>query len=189
MTPYRLLALLLQYPDEEVLAARPAISEAIAALPGGAEKRSMERFWASFGDLAATEAQARYVETFDLQKRASLYLTYFTDGDTRQRGQALLRLKRLYRAAGLEPAEGELPDYLPVLLEFCDLVPDGAREILAEHRRGLELLRQHLSEASSPYAHLLEAVTAGLPSLSSRDLEAIGRLRAEGPPAELVGLR
>jgi nitrate reductase molybdenum cofactor assembly chaperone NarJ/NarW len=186
--PYRLLSLLLLYPDEELLAARPAIGEAIAALPGGPEKRTLERFWADFGEAPAAALQARYVETFDLQKRASLYLTYFTEGDTRQRGQALLRLKRLYRAAGLDLAEGELPDFLPVLLEFCDLVPDGAPRLLAEHRRGVELLRLHLLDSHSPYAHLLEAVAAGLPKLGVADLEAVRRLLEEGPPAEQVGL-
>src|SRR5690606_8172277 len=95
-----------------------------------------------------------YVETLDLNKRAGLYLTFYTDGDKRQRGAALLRLKQLYRAAGL-PLEGadELPDYLPVMLEFAAAAPDGRGEIvLREHRAALELVRLSLRDLASPYA-------------------------------------
>ena len=68
-----------------------------------------------------------YVETIDLHKRSGLYLTFYSDGDKRERGSALLRLKQLYRAAGL-PLEGtELPDYLPVMLEFAAAAPRGPR--------------------------------------------------------------
>jgi len=186
--PYRLLSLLLQYPDDELLTARPELSAAIEALPRSAERAALERFDAHFRAGGALELQQEYVATFDLQKRSSLYLTFYSDGDTRKRGQALLRLKRLYAAAGLELDGGELPDYLPVMLEFAELVPDGAR-LLAEHRAGLELLRLHLAELESPYRHLLDAVCASLPGLSGPDLATVGRLLRDGPPAEQVGLQ
>lgn len=188
--PYQLFSLLLQYPDDALLAARPTLADAIATLPRSRQRRRLEAFWAWFGPRTGVELQQAYVETFDLQKRASLYLTFFSEGDTRKRGQALLRLKRLYRSAGLELENGELPDFLPVMLEFAELAPAGAgQRVLAEHRRGLELIRLHLVETRSPYRHLLEAICAGLPRLRAGDLEAIGRLLGEGPPLELVGLR
>lgn len=186
--PYRLLSLLLLYPDEELLAARPALAEAIRGLPASGEKRLLQRFWAEFGDVPGIRLREAYVETFDLQKRASLYLSYFSEGDTRKRGMALLRLKRAYREAGLEPAGEELPDYLPLILELGDLAPALAARILSEHRRGIELLRLHLTEAGSPYRYLLEAISSGLPRLAAVDLEAVARLLRDGPPAEQVGL-
>ncbi|MBO0708277.1 MAG: nitrate reductase molybdenum cofactor assembly chaperone [Candidatus Dormibacteraeota bacterium] len=188
--PYQLLSALLQYPDEDLLAARPRIAAAVSALPSSPARASLRRFLESFLDADPVEAQQRYVETFDLQKRSSLYLTYFRHGDTRQRGLSLLRLKRLYRAAGLVLEGGELPDYLPVMLEFAALAPDGVGpRLLAEHRSGLELLRLHLTEVRSPYAHLLEAICSGLPRIRLPELEEVRRMLREGPPHEEVGLQ
>ena len=65
------------------------------------------------------------MQTFDLGKRCALYLTFYSLGDRRDRGLALLRLKKLYRAAGLPQDGTELPDYLPVMLEFAAAAPRG----------------------------------------------------------------
>jgi nitrate reductase delta subunit len=188
--PYKLLSVLLRYPDERLAAAHDEIAAAVAALPRrAAERESLGRFLAH---LLATDplalAQA-YVETFDLRRRSSLYLGWYLHGDTRKRGLALLRLKRLYAAAGLELAADELPDYLPLVLEFAALAPDGAGEtVLREHRAALELLRTNLRAAASPWAHLLDAVCAGLPRLTPLERERVRRLAADGPPSEQVGL-
>jgi nitrate reductase delta subunit len=188
--PYKLLSLLLQYPSDELLAQRPAVADAVAEVPRSAERDGLERFFAWFGAAPAMEPQRLYVETFDLQKRSSLYLTFYTDGDTRKRGLALVRLKRMYAAAGLRLQGPELPDYLPAMLEFAALAAgDHGRRLLLEHRTGLELLRLHLRGRESPYVHLLDAVCAGLPRLGAPDLEAVRRLAREGPPSEQVGLR
>ena len=187
---YKLLSLLLQYPDDRLLDARPELAEAIRALPRSDGRKALEKFWEYFATEAPSRLQQEYVQTFDLQRRSSLYLTFFSDGDTRKRGQALLRLKRRYAAAGLELQGRELPDYLPAMLEFAELAPDGVgRGLLAEHRRGLELLRIHLTELESPYRHLIEGVCAGLPRLRALDLQAVGRMLREGPPTEQVGLQ
>ena len=187
--PYQLLSLLLLYPDETILAARRDLAAAIAALPRSAERTSLERFWEWFSGTGPSRVQQAYVETFDLQKRSSLHLTFFTEGDTRKRGQALLRLKRIYASVGLELDTRELPDYLPVMLEFAELAPDGAgARLLAEHRAGLELLRVHLTDSKSPYRHVLDAICAGLPRVAGAELELVARLVKEGPPSEQVGL-
>jgi nitrate reductase molybdenum cofactor assembly chaperone len=100
--------------------------------------------------LAATplpEVQQHYVETLDLKRRCSLYLTYYTHGDTRKRGVALLRFKSVYRDAGLVIGDDELPDYLPVVLEFAATADAAAGEqLLLDHRGGVELLRLALLE-------------------------------------------
>ena len=188
--PYKLLSLLLQDPSDELLAARPALQEAIEVLPASTGREALRRFFARFGQAPAIELQQEYVETFDLERRCSLYLTFFTEGDTRKRGMALLRLKRWYAAAGL-PMEGpELPDYLPLMLEFAALAPDGqGRRLLAEHRPGLELLRIGLRERGSRYLDLVEAACADLPRPGAADIEKLRRLAADGPPVEEVGLQ
>jgi nitrate reductase delta subunit len=102
---------------------------------------------------------------------------------------ALLRFKHAYRTAGLNLTDDELPDHLAVVLEFAATGdPVAGRQLLLDHRAGVELLRLALVDAGSPYADLMVAVCATLPPLPGDDLDAVLRLAAEGPPAEEVGL-
>jgi nitrate reductase delta subunit len=183
--PWALLSYLLRYPDEQAMAARGELAAEVAALPAGEVRDSLERFMAAWEPAMA----ARYVETFDLRRRNSLHLTYYAHGDTRERGMALLRLKKLYRAAGLPMSSRELPDHLTVMLAFAALAPPGhGEELLAQHRPAIELLRLSLHDLDSPYAHVLDAVAACLPPLSVTDRGEVARLAREGPPEEAVGL-
>jgi nitrate reductase delta subunit len=186
---YKLCSLLLQYPDAELVAARGDLRAAVRELPRSDAATALERFCAWWASAEPLAIEQHYVETFDLHKRSGLYLTFYGEGDRRERGMALLRLKRLYRAAGM-PLEGrELPDYLPVVLEFAAATPGGRGDVvLREHRPALELIREGLRERSSPYAHVLDAVCATLGDLSMADRARVARLAAAGPPQELVGL-
>lgn len=187
--PYKLISVLLQYPDEALAAAQEELHAAVTELPRAAASAALERFWQYWRQSSAMEREQRYVETFDLQKRTSLYLTFYLYGETRKRGMALLRLKRMYVAAGLPLEAKELPDYLPAMLEFAALAPAGYGEtVLEEYRSGLELLRLSLREQQSPYLHLIDAVCAGLRPLTLLDSERIRTLAVEGPPREQVGL-
>ena len=186
--PWALLSFLLRYPDAGVAAARDDVAGEVSALPDGPVREALERFLAGWtGDQTALAA--RYVETFDLRRRASLYLTYYAHGDTRERGMALLRLKKLYRAAGLPMDSSELPDHLTVVLAFAAVAPAGHGEaLLAEHRPAIELLRLSLHDLESPYAHVLDAIAACLAPLSVSERGEVARLAREGPPEEAVGL-
>src|SRR6516165_2329420 len=102
---------------------------------------------------------------------------------------ALLRLRKLYRAAGRPQQDGELPDFLPVMLEFAASAPGGRGElVLREHRAALELVRRSLRERESPYAEVLDAVCSTLGEPSAADRARAIKLAASGPPSELVGL-
>jgi nitrate reductase molybdenum cofactor assembly chaperone NarJ/NarW len=188
-TVYKLCSLLLLYPDAELLEAGGELRAAVAELPRSRAADALGEFldwWSSSDPLELAE---HYVETFDLDKRSGLYLTFYGKGDKRERGQALVRLKRMYRASGL-PLEGtELPDYLPVMLEFAAAAPAGRGElVLREHRAALELVRIGLHERDDPYARVLDAVCLTLGEASAADLASVRRLIGEGPPQELVGL-
>jgi nitrate reductase molybdenum cofactor assembly chaperone NarJ/NarW len=188
-TVYKLCSLALQYPDEQIVVGRRELAAAAAALSGGPVGASLTHFFAWFESTSPLELARRYVQTFDFGKRSALYLTFYSCGDRRDRGLALLRLKKLYRAAGL-PLEGsELPDFLPVVLEFAAAAPpEQADLVLSEHRAGLELIRLSLREQQSPYAHVLDAVCSQLGGLSAGERINLDRLIAQGPPQELVGL-
>lgn len=187
--PYKLLSAFLQYPGEALVAAEEELAGAIAALPASKARDALERFWAGWVAMPPLARAQRYVETFDLHKRCSLYVSFYQHGDRRQRGVGLVRLKRMYAAAGLVMDGGELPDYLPLMLEFAALAPDGYGEtVLAEYRPAIEVLRAALRHAGSPYALLLDALCGGLPALTPLESAQIERLVAEGPPGETVGL-
>ncbi|MFC9975488.1 nitrate reductase molybdenum cofactor assembly chaperone [Spirillospora sp. NPDC127200] len=179
-------SLLLAYPGPDLYERRAVLREAAAGLERGP---AAERLGAFLDHLDATPPAAlaeHYVETFDLRRRCCLYLTYYRDGDTRRRGESLAALKRRYREAGVELDSRELPDFLPIVLEFAAL--HGGADLLAEHRAGLELLRLALLDRGSPYAAPVEAVCATLPGPSPRDRAEARRMARSGPPAENVGL-
>ena len=180
--PWALLSYLLRYPEDGLAAA----GDELAALAPGDVRDALARFVEGMPD--ARTLQVAYVDTFDLRRRVTLHLTYYEHGDTRRRGAALLRLKRLYREAGLEFAADELPDHLAVMLAFAALAPEGyGAALLAEHLPQIELLRAGLRDAGSPYAHVLDAVAAALPPLR-RDQRAHAERLAQGAPDERVGV-
>jgi len=186
--PYKLASILLQYPDGPVLEAREEIAGAARELPAGRQGDAIRDFAEWFGQQPVDELQRRYVETFDFVRRSSLYLTYHLLGDRRHRGMALLTLKQRYTAAGLELDDRELPDFLPVMLEFAALAPEPGIELLGRHRDALELVRASLHESASPWGMLIDAVCAPLPGLTRAQVARIRRLAREGPPDEEVGL-
>jgi nitrate reductase delta subunit len=181
-------SLLLGYPDHGLLARLDLIEAAAARLParvGGPLRSCVDRLRA----VPLGELEADYVETFDNRRRHNLFLTYFAHGDTRKRGMALLRFKQTYLASGFELTDTELPDHLCVVLEYAATVDhERGRQLVLDHRAGLELLRMSLAEADSPWAGAVEAVTATLPPLRGDEWDAVRRLAAAGPPAEEVGL-
>lgn len=186
-------SLLLGYPDRRLLDRLDLIRRACDELPdrvGGPLRATVTRI----EGCPLTELEADYVETFDTRRRHNLFLTYFAHGDTRKRGLALLRFKQVYQSSGFDlddtgPLGVELPDHLCVVLEYAATIDhERGRQLLLDHRAGLELLRLSLAKHDSRWAGAVEAVTATFPPLRGDEVEAIRRLAAEGPPEEEVGL-
>jgi nitrate reductase delta subunit len=179
----------LQYPDETVLSTLPLVRRAVNQLPAGTPAERLTAFLDAAEATPPTRMTQHYVEIFDTRRRCCLYLTWWTDGETRRRGSALAALKARYRAAGLELDTTELPDFLPVVLEFAATADLAAGlQLLQEHRAGIELLRLALLDAGTPYARPVEAVCALLPGPSPADVAAAKALARNGPPREQVGL-
>ncbi|OJY44675.1 MULTISPECIES: nitrate reductase molybdenum cofactor assembly chaperone [unclassified Pseudonocardia] len=179
----------LRYPDEALLALMPVVRAAVDALHPGTPRERLGYFLDTVAATAPERAAQHYVEVFDTRRRCCLYLTWWTDGETRRRGAALAGLKARYRRSGVEFEDSELPDFLPAVLEFAataDLA-DGLA-LLQENRPGIELLRLALLDAGTPYAAPVEAVCALLPGASPADVAAAKALARSGPPREQVGL-
>ncbi|WP_227983853.1 nitrate reductase molybdenum cofactor assembly chaperone [Nocardia spumae] len=185
---WRISALLLDYPSPDTLAMAGELSAAVTTLPDPVRDH-LTALLTHLRDTPPLTSARDYVETFDLRRRASLHLTYYAYGDTRKRGMALLRFKHAYRHAGAELSDHELPDHLPVLLEFAATVdPIGGERLLGEHVPVLEMLRLSLTDSASPYAAALAAVLCTLPPPTTADRRRIAELAAQGPPDEDVGL-
>lgn len=185
---YLAAAWCLSYPDEELVGRVPLIRAALSEFPGAPAD-----FSPVLDLLEATpplELQAQYVREFDLGRRHALHLSYWTDGDTRRRGEVLGSFKAAYRSSGvLVDLDGELPDYLPMVLEFAARVDGGAgRELLQRYRASLEMLRLGLLRDTLPHAAVLSALCATLPGKSPQDEQEVMRMAGFGPPTESVGL-
>ncbi|QCQ93376.1 nitrate reductase molybdenum cofactor assembly chaperone [Rhodococcus sp. SGAir0479] len=179
-------SLLLDYPTPALVARLPVLAGALAELPAGTARSDLTGFVEHVGSRPLPELARHYVETFDLRRKSCLYLTYYADGDTRRRGVTLVRLKQYYRRAGVEFAAADLPDFLPVVLEFG--AATGDRSLLGRHVLGLQLIRLGLVEAGSPYRAVLDALLSTLPGPTADDREAVLALARNGPPQEEVGL-
>jgi nitrate reductase delta subunit len=188
MTPWRLLSLLFDYPDGELIACSEELREEAHSLPASAAREAILAFLEHREARGPEAAQREYVETFDFAKRNTLYLSFHAYGDRRERGMAMLQLKHRYRDAGLELAGSALPDHLPAILEFTHLAPEDGVEVLRGFRPALEVVRSALHEEGSAYAQLLDTVCDLLPAPSEEELRDARRIAAAGPPTETVGL-
>ncbi|MGH3411842.1 MAG: nitrate reductase molybdenum cofactor assembly chaperone [Marmoricola sp.] len=187
VSPYKLASVLLQYPTQSLFSGLDQLDTAAATTSPRECRVGFARFLAWLRATPPNEVAEHYVETFDLRRRCALYLTYHRFGDTRKRGMALLSFRTAYRVAAFEQSDGELPDYLPLVLEFASLSPKGV-ELLRARRADLELVRKALQQEGTPYVAVLDAVCTQLPRLRRRDLGLIRAHAENGPPHEDVGL-
>lgn len=195
MIAFKALAALIDYPNAELQGAaediRAALGSAGLLTPG--VRAFIDRLTAT--DLL--ELQEYWVGHFDRSKRLALQLHEHSYGESRDRGQAMVNLAMTYRLHGFELASSEMPDYLPLFLEFLSQIPEtAARRYLADAVNIVEVLRIRLEERDSTYAPLLaalvslsqrqadgqevEAILAGEPE-DPKDLEELDAQWAEEP--------
>lgn len=205
---HRLVSILLCYPDEQLLSQIPTLESALESVQPeklglfargsksakAAKREESKELIGKFLEYLKTtpvdELELSYVQTFDLSRKHALYLSYWTDGDTRRRGEVLAAFKQAYRTSDfLVDTQGELPDFLPMVLEYAAIAdPEGGAKLMSDYRASIELLRLALEEAKSPYALLLQALCATLPGPSVQDRDQAMALAGHGPPTESVGL-
>ncbi len=158
---YTILARLLDYPDAELMENLPEIHELLKADPSVSKQESdaLAQFisWMQLHDLIGL--QGDYVQTFDMTPEHDLHLTHHLFGDDNGRGPALIDLSEHYKSAGLELEEGEIPDFLPLILEYVSTLDDmQARVFLGDAAKVITVLAENLEKKESPYARLLRIV-------------------------------
>jgi len=170
MKVFKLIATLLDYPDDDFLAElRAALGETGAAglvaaadeseILDNIERATVARFIECIAGRDALELQGDYVREFDMTAEHSLHLTHHVFGEEKTRGPALIDLSEFYRSHGLVVDERELPDYLPVMLEFASALSlEEASVFLCEIRKVLTVLADNLEKSGSAYAPLVRIV-------------------------------
>lgn len=155
MRALHLISLLLQYPSLELQAVAGELRARLAADPA-VPAAALARLDPLLNRLSTDDiyaVQEVYVELFDRGRAHSLHLFEHVHGESRDRGQAMVDLRERYLDAGLEPEGNELPDYLPLFLDYCSTLPDAvARETLAEPGVVLIALAARLEARGSDYA-------------------------------------
>ncbi len=195
----KVLSLLLTYPTEEIRAAAASFSGILdeeRLLPEG-RREPLRRIAAELAERGLYDLEERYVLLFDRTRSLSLHLFEHVHGESRDRGQAMVELRELYAANGLEMPANELPDYLPLFLEFLSTRPLGeAREYLADIVHIVSVLEERLGRRKSVYAGVFAALAAiagvkpdredveellGRPDDDPNDTQALDRVWEEEP--------
>jgi nitrate reductase molybdenum cofactor assembly chaperone NarJ/NarW len=188
---FKALSALLGYPTTDLQAAAREIRDAIAherLLPA----RVMRRLDVLIDELATHDLydlQERYVLLFDRTRSLSLHLFEHVHGESRDRGQAMIDLKAQYEQHGLAISAAELPDFLPLFLEYLSVLPLGeACELLGQPAHILQGLAERLRQRKSPYEAVLHALTAL--AAAKPDAAAVAALLEEpdADPADLAAL-
>jgi nitrate reductase delta subunit len=163
MITFKALGALLTYPNPALVEALPELHAAIVE-EGALDRRQRAALKALMHWMAAmdpVELEEAYVELFDRGRATSLHLFEHVHGESRDRGQAMVDLKTLYRKAGLQLAAHELPDFLPAVLEYLSLRPvQEARKLLLDCAHILRALGRQLLKRDSRYAAVIDAVLA-----------------------------
>jgi len=161
MLIFKAFSALLSYPSEEMRQALPEVAKIVCTSPivAARERDALLALIDEIGEGSLLASEERYVDLFDRGRALSLHLFEHLHGDGRDRGASMVELKALYGAAGFELTASELPDYLPVVLEYLSLRDMAeARELLADCAAILASICRSLLARQSQYAAVIQAL-------------------------------
>lgn len=169
---YKILSLLLDYPNKEVKESLNGIMDAVEEenYLDKTQCAKLRKFLDYATPLTLPEWQMQYVQLFDFSSNSNLYLFDHVYGDSRERGQAMVDLTEMYSRSGFTPCSNELPDYLPLFLEYLSLLKEeeDSKTLLGEVTHVLSNMRKTLEKKESPYFHLLD-ILSSLPGCVESD--------------------
>ena len=161
MQVFAVLSKLIDYPDNELIENLDSVIEYIKDSSEIAtdEKEILMEFVSWMRSHTSIKLQETYVETFDMVPEHDLHLTHHIFGDDRHRGPALIDLSEHLKNEGLEVKEGEIPDFLPLLLEYASTLDDiKSRAFLGDAKKIIKIIADNLDKAKSPYSKLIRIV-------------------------------
>lgn len=156
---YQICSFLLSYPDEEFTKLLPFVLDEIDTLTISSIKEELLQFCQKAMKLTKNEFINTYIYTFDFGKKTNLYVTYMANGEQRERGMDLLFLKNYYKINGFEMMNTELPDYLPIILEFASQVDtEIITPIFERYFDNIHEIADHLNPEDHLYGHIIKSV-------------------------------
>lgn len=190
MLTFKALSILIDYPTAERRDALPEIMPLLRSeglLPPSA-LQAIEDLVSTLQEKSLLDVQQNYVELFDRGRKLSLHIFEHTHGESRDRGPAMLALMEQYRSCGMELSAAELPDFLPLVLEFASCQPmEEANLLVSEAMPVLTLLAARLQQRKSPYAAIFDALEAIAGPVAERQ-ELFQQVAEEGPDEALVNI-
>ncbi|MBX9946964.1 MAG: nitrate reductase molybdenum cofactor assembly chaperone [Reyranella sp.] len=183
MKTLRALAALMSYPTAELLAAAGEVRDAIdrEALVPPVERAALGCLIDELAGGDLFDLQERYGLLFDRTRSLSLHLFEHVHGESRDRGQAMVDLLKLYEESGFTPTTSELPDFLPLFLEYASTRPaQAALDLIGQPANVVAALRERLAKRGSSYAAVMSALLAL--AKARLDETALAALRAEPDP-------
>ena len=191
MRTFKVLSALLSYPTEALIEAAPEFLVVLdqEKLVPAASRRALDLLIGDIGSGEVYDLQERYGLLFDRSKTLALHLFEHVHGESRDRGQAMVDLKAMYENAGLVIAANELPDYVPLLLEFLSTQPLAeARELLGQTAHILAALAERLGRRESNYKAVFDALVAIAAEAPRRDIVDELLKAPDTDPMDLVAL-
>lgn len=186
---FKVLSALLTYPTPALQQAAWELREALAGegIVTGAHRRAVNLLIHEIADGDIYDLQERWLLLFDRSRSLSLHLFEHVHGESRDRGQAMIDLKALYEQSGLGISATELPDYLPMFLEYLSTRPLAeARDLLGQTAHILEAVAERLDKRGSPYAAVFQALVALAPAADESAAAAL--IGEEDDPDDLAAL-
>lgn len=165
---FKLASVLLQHPDQEWVISEDLKAE-VAQIEDQLTKMLLKQFVQYADSISFIELCERYTQTFDFSDKTTLYLTYPLFTETPERGKGLLKLKQEFSDAGFPLESDELPDYFPLILEFCSFAPmEAVQKMLLIHRKAIDQLLKELTIIDSPYQFVVQACIQSLQNIFSK---------------------
>ena len=158
---YKVLSLLLSYPNEELQKFLPQVENILRedSLLQDDKVSGLIEFCNRFSRLDLINWQEEYVQLFDYSRSVSLHIFEHIKGDSRDRGQAMVNLMEFYKVRGMQLTTKELPDYIPAFLEFLStLTPEKAAELLGETVHVMDRINEALNESGNTYSSIFKAI-------------------------------
>ncbi|KOP83016.1 nitrate reductase molybdenum cofactor assembly chaperone [Cytobacillus solani] len=163
---FQVCSYLLSYPNKEFLDSIDDLNEDIDSPTFPFIKEELLKFIQKCKQMSPSELISVYINTFDFGKKTNLYVTYMSNGEQRERGMDLLFLKNYYKIHGFDITDQELPDYLPIMLEFASHVDqETIMPVFSRYFASIKEISENINPEDNHYGHIMKAIILALEAI------------------------